>query len=45
MVASSNHASYSIEEESRNIKTSDYLETAVSTGAELTVDQLSLLYE
>ena len=45
MVASSNHASYSIEEESYNIKTSDYLETAVSTGAELTVDQLSLLYE
>lgn len=45
MVASSNHASYSIEKESRNIKTSDYLETAVSTGAELTVDQLSLLYE
>ena len=45
MVSSSSHASYSIAEETRHIKTTDNLKDAVSIGAELTVDQLSLLYE
>ncbi len=45
MVSSSNHASYSIDEESRSIRTTDRLQSAVSLGAELTIDQLSLLYE
>lgn len=45
MVTSSNHASYSISEESRTVRTTDRLQSAVSIGAELTVDQLTLLYE
>ncbi len=45
MVTSSNHASYSIAEETRAIRTTDRLQSAVSLGAELTIDQLALLYE
>lgn len=45
MFASSNHASSSQTEESRNIKTSDNLEKGVSIGAELVIDNLNLLYE
>lgn len=45
MVSSSSHASYSISEETMRIKTTDNLKDAVSIGAELTVDELSLLYE
>ena len=45
MICSSNYASYSQADETRNIRTTDYLEKGVSTGAELTIDALSLLYE
>lgn len=45
MVSSSCYASYDQSEETRKIKTTDYLEKGVSTGAELVVDDLQLLYE
>ena len=45
MVSSSCYASYDQSEETRKIKTTYYLEKGVSTGAELVVDDLQLLYE
>ena len=45
MISSSNYASYSIEEESSRIKTTNYLQRGVSTGAELIIDNIGLLYE
>ncbi len=45
MISSSNYASYTQLEETRRIKTTDYLENGISTGAELIVDNLKLLYE
>lgn len=45
MISSSCYSSYSQAEESRLIRTTDYLKPAISTGSELIVDQLSLLYE
>lgn len=45
MISSSSYASYSIEEESRRIKTTNYLQRGVSTGAELIIDNIGLLYE
>lgn len=45
MISSSNYASYSQQEESVRIKTTDYVEQGISTGAELLLDNLRLLYE
>lgn len=45
MVSSSCYASYDQSEETRKIKTTDHLEKGVSTGAELVIDDLQLLYE
>ena len=45
MVSSSCYASYNQAEETRRIKTTAHLEKGVSTGAELVVDNLQLLYE
>ena len=45
MISSSSHSSYSQSEESAKIKTTDYPEKGISTGAELVVDDLKLLYE
>lgn len=45
MISSSCYASYSQADETRKIKTTDYPEKGVSTGAELVVDNLQLLYE
>ena len=45
LISSSCYASENQEEETKAIKTTNYLEKGISTGAELTVDDLILLYE
>ena len=45
MISSSNYASYNQSEESRLIKTTNNFPLGISTGAELWVDRLALLYE
>lgn len=45
MFSSSNHASYSISTENANVKTTNYAQPAISTGAVLCVDNVSLSYE
>lgn len=45
MISSSNHASADIDTETRLIKTTNYLEKGVSIGAQLVIDDLTLLYE
>lgn len=45
LITSSNHASYTQSTETANIKTTNYLQPAISTGAVLCVDNLSLSYE
>ena len=45
LISSSSYACCNQSEESRLIHTDSYLQPAVSTGAQLTVDHLSLLYE
>lgn len=45
LISSSSYACCNQSEESRLIHTDNYLQPAVSTGAQLTVDHLSLLYE
>lgn len=45
LISSSCYASENQEEETKAIKTTNYLEKGISTGAELTVDDLVLLYE
>lgn len=44
MISSSNHASHNQADETAHIKTTDYLQQGVSTGAELTIDKVELLY-
>lgn len=45
MFSSSNHASYTLSTENANVKTTNYAQPAISTGAVLCVDNVSLSYE